>query len=181
VAAGLRRARGNIAADLRAEEGRALAFGNDPGWSEVLAPVFAAPDAAPDEELVRGVAAALKAWPWGPSPHLGDLGAVAHPAAAGRGPAARLAEVGSMELVEAVVRSEPTRHRRTRWTTPPPRRPTCSTPSSSVAADGSPLPSGPGLVFDDALRSGWTMTVVAEGLRGAGAGLVLPFVLWRRP
>ena len=31
------------------------------------------------------------------------------------------------------------------------------------------------------LRSGWTMTVVAEGLRSAGSGPVLPFVLWRRP
>ena len=45
----------------------------------------------------------------------------------------------------------------------------------------SELPAGPGLVVDDSLRSGWTMTVVAEGLRNAGAGLVLPFVLWRRP
>ena len=47
--------------------------------------------------------------------------------------------------------------------------------------DGEPLPLGPGLVFDDALRSGWTMAVVAEGLRAEGSGLVLPFVLWRRP
>ena len=48
-------------------------------------------------------------------------------------------------------------------------------------ADGGALPDGPGLVVDDSLRSGWTMTAVAEGLRGAGAGSVLPFVLWRRP
>jgi ATP-dependent DNA helicase RecQ len=47
--------------------------------------------------------------------------------------------------------------------------------------DGGRLPAGPGLVFDDALRSGWTMAVVAEGLRGAGSGPVLPFALWRRP
>ena len=47
--------------------------------------------------------------------------------------------------------------------------------------DGAPLPPGPGLVIDDTLRSGWTMTVVAEGLREAGAESVLPFVLWRRP
>ncbi|MGI8711548.1 MAG: helicase-related protein, partial [Acidimicrobiales bacterium] len=47
--------------------------------------------------------------------------------------------------------------------------------------DGADLPLGPGLVLDDSLRSGWTMTVVAEGLRAAGSGLVLPFVLWRRP
>ena len=47
--------------------------------------------------------------------------------------------------------------------------------------DGTALPDGPGLVVDDEVRSGWTMAVVADGLRGAGAGLVLPFVLWRRP
>jgi ATP-dependent DNA helicase RecQ len=38
---------------------------------------------------------------------------------------------------------------------------------------------GPVLVLDDALDSGWTMTVVAAALRGAGAGAVLPFVLAR--
>jgi ATP-dependent DNA helicase RecQ len=48
-------------------------------------------------------------------------------------------------------------------------------------ADGGAFPAGPGLVLDDSLRSGWTMTVVADGLRAAGAGPVLPFVLWRRP
>jgi ATP-dependent DNA helicase RecQ len=44
-----------------------------------------------------------------------------------------------------------------------------------------PFPPGPGLLVDDSMRSGWTLTVVAEGLRGAGAGPVMPFVLWRRP
>ena len=48
-------------------------------------------------------------------------------------------------------------------------------------ADGSELPIGPGLLFDDAVRSGWTLTVVAEGLRSAGSGLILPFALWQRP
>jgi ATP-dependent DNA helicase RecQ len=43
------------------------------------------------------------------------------------------------------------------------------------------LPPGPGLLVDDSLRSGWTMAVVAEGLRANGSGLILPFVLWRRP
>ena len=65
---GIEERSGNIAPDRRAEEGRALAFGNDPGWSEVLAPLFSGPDAPPDDELLRGVAAALKAWPWGQRP-----------------------------------------------------------------------------------------------------------------
>ena len=65
---GLEGRSGNIAGDLRAEEGRALAFGSDPGWSEVVAGLFRAADAAPDDELVRGAAAALKAWPWAERP-----------------------------------------------------------------------------------------------------------------
>lgn len=172
---------GNIKADRRAEEGRALAFGTDPGWAEDLASIFAGPDESPSEDLLRGVAAALKAWPWGrrptwitwvPSrtrPHLVE------------GLASRLAEIGGMELVEAVHRMRPD--------APPQARMDNSTTQAANVVDafrfgrddGEPLPLGPGLVIDDTWRSGWTMTVVAEGLRAAGSGLVLPFVLWRRP
>ena len=178
---GLEGRRGNIAADRRAEEGRALAFGNDPGWADDLAAVFAGPDAPPTDELLRGVAAALKAWPWGrrptwvtaiPSrtrPHLVE------------GLAARLAEVGTMELVEAVHRIRPD-------APPQARMDNSATQAANVLdafrfgrEDGEPLPLGPGLVIDDTLRSGWTMTAVADGLRAAGSGLILPFVLWRRP
>jgi ATP-dependent DNA helicase RecQ len=38
---------------------------------------------------------------------------------------------------------------------------------------------GPGLVIDDVYDSGWTATVVAATLRGAGSGPVLPFALAR--
>jgi ATP-dependent DNA helicase RecQ len=178
---GMEERRGNIPVELRAEEGRALAFANDPGWSEVLGPLFAGPDAPPDDQLLRGVAAALKAWPWGrrptwvtwvPSRTRPELVA---------GLARRLAEVGKLDLVEAVVR--------VRQDAPPQDRMENSvTQAANVLdafrfgrPDGQSLPDGPGLVIDDTLRSGWTMTVVAEGLRGAGSGPVLPFVLWRRP
>ena len=40
--------------------------------------------------------------------------------------------------------------------------------------------SGPVLVIDDVWDSGWTMTVVADLLRAAGTGPVLPFALARR-
>jgi ATP-dependent DNA helicase RecQ len=97
------------------------------------------------------------------------------------GLAARLAELGKMELVEAVRRVRPD-------APPQSAMENSATQAANVLdafefgrPDGSPLPDGPGLVLDDALRSGWTMTVVAEGLRSAGSGLVLPFVLWRRP
>ncbi|HEX2574984.1 MAG TPA: helicase-related protein, partial [Aquihabitans sp.] len=172
---------GNIKPDLRAEEGRALAFGNDPGWSEVLAPRFAGSDGPPDDDLVRGVAAALKAWPWGRRPTWVTWVPSRTRPLLVEGLAARLAELGKMELVEAVRRVRPD-------APPQSAMENSATQAANVLdafefgrPDGSPLPDGPGLVLDDALRSGWTMTVVAEGLRSAGSGLVLPFVLWRRP
>jgi len=173
--------RGNIAPDLRAEEGRALGFGTDPGWSEVLEPRFGAPDAAPDDELIRGVAAALKAWPWGRRPTWVTWVPSRTRPLLVRGVAERIAEVGSMELVEAVVRVRED-------ALPQDQMQNSGTQAANVLdafgfgrSDGEPLPIGPGLVFDDAWSSGWTMTVVAEGLRTAGSGLILPFVLWRRP
>ena len=96
--------KGNVAPDRRAEEGRALAFGTDPGWSEVLAPLFAQPDGPPSEELVRGVAAVLKAWPWGRRPTWVTWVPSRTRPLLVQGLAARIAELGSMELVEAVVR-----------------------------------------------------------------------------
>ena len=172
---------GNIKPELRAEEGRALAFGTDPGWSEVLTPLFAAPDAAPTDELLRGVAAALKAWPWGRRPTwVTWVPSRTRPLLVG-GLAARIAEIGSLELVEAVTRVRADAR-------PQSAMDNSATQAANVldafafgSGDGAPLPAGPGLVFDDALASGWTMAVVAEGLRAAGSGLILPFVLWRRP
>ncbi|MFP3908058.1 MAG: RecQ family ATP-dependent DNA helicase [Acidimicrobiales bacterium] len=178
---GLEDRSGNIKADRRPEEGRALAFGNDPGWSEVLAPLFAGPDAPPDDDLLRGVAACLKAWPWGRRPTWVTWVPSRTRPLLVEGLARRLSEVGTMELVEAV--------RRVRPDAPPQARMDNSvTQAANVLdafefgrADGGDLPVDPGLVVDDQLRSGWTMTVVADGLRAAGSGLLLPFVLWRRP
>jgi ATP-dependent DNA helicase RecQ len=172
---------GNIKPEARPEEGRALAFGTDPGWSEVLAPLFAGPDAPPDDELLRGVAEALKAWPWGRRPTWVTWVPSRRRPLLVHGLAARLAEIGGMELVDAV--------RRVRVDAPPQARmDNSATQAANVLdafsfgrVDGEPLPLGPGLLIDDAVRSGWTMAVVAEGLRSAGSGLILPFALWKRP
>jgi len=173
--------RGNIPPDRRAEEGRALAFGTDPGWSEVLGPLFEGPDAPPTDELVRGVAAALKAWPWGRRPTWVTWVPSRTRPLLVHGLAERIASIGSMELVEAITRLRPD-------APPQAEMDNSATQAANVIdaftfgrPEGGDLPSGPGLVFDDALRSGWTMAIVAEGLRSAGSGLVLPFVLWRRP
>jgi ATP-dependent DNA helicase RecQ len=178
---GLDGRKGNIKPDLRAEEGRALAFGTDPGWAEDLAGLFAGGDAPPTDELLRGVAAALKAWPWGRRPTWVTWVPSRTRPLLVEGLAARLADVGKMELVDAVRRVRPD-------APPQSRMDNSATQAANVLdaftfgrSDGEPLPVGPGLVVDDTLRSGWTMTAVAEGLRAAGSGLILPFVLWRRP
>jgi len=178
---GLEGRSGNIATELRAQEGRALAFGSDPGWSEVVATLFRSPDAAPDDVLVDGVAAALKGWPWQQRPEwVTWIPSRSRPLLV-EGLARRLAELGKLELVDAV--------RRVDGAAPPQAQMENSAAQAANVVDvfefarhdGTPLPTGPGLVLDDAVRSGWTMTVVAEGLRSAGSGPVLPFVLWRRP
>ena len=101
---GLEGRSGNIATELRAQEGRALAFGSDPGWSEVVAALFRSPDAAPDDALVAGVAAALKAWPWEQRPEwVTWIPSRSRPLLV-EGLARRLAELGKLELVDAVRR-----------------------------------------------------------------------------
>src|SRR5699024_10576342 len=46
--------------------------------------------------------------------------------------------------------------------------------------DGSALPIVPGLLIDEEVRSGCTMTAAAAGLRNSGSGLILQFARWRR-
>jgi len=124
-----------------------------------------------------GVAATLKAWDWGRRPTwVTWIPSRSRPQLVA-GLAERLAQVGKLDLVDAV--------RRVRADAPPQSRMENSAVQAANVLDAfefaTGLPAGPGLVVDDAMRSGWTMTVVAEGLRSSGAGLILPFVLWRRP
>jgi len=178
-ARGLPEPRGNIAADRRADEGRALCRVDDSGWWPAVADAFAS--SAVDDELLRGVARCLKRWPWErptwitwvPSTRPERealLDALAH----------RIGEVGKLPVRNAVVRNRAGRpqgelangaHKLANvW--------------GAFAVEGSELPDvdvlgGPVLVVDDEWDSGWTMTVVADLLRGAGSGPVLPFALAR--
>ncbi len=44
-------------------------------------------------------------------------------------------------------------------------------------AIGTPLPTGPVLLVDDVVDSGWTMAIIAAQLREAGSNLVYPTAL----
>jgi ATP-dependent DNA helicase RecQ len=178
---GLDTRRGNIAANRRAETGRVLAFGNDPGWAEELAVLFAGPDQLPSDELVRGVAAVLKAWNWAQRPTWVTWVPSRTRPVLLSGLADALSHLGKLELVEAIERVQPAAPRQAQMENSVTQANNVLEAFRFGTRDGSPLPAGPVLVLDDALRSGWTMTVVADGLREAGATAVLPFALWRRP
>jgi len=169
--------RGNIRPELRAEPGRALAFGTDPGWSAAVSEALDGPDAPITEELFRGVAWMLKRWQWGERPTwVCPVPSRRHPLLIGS-LAERIAEVGRMQLFTGLART---------WDGHPQQRfmensvRQAGNVVDSFTLDG-PVPPGAVLLVDDLARSGWTLTAVAELLRSSGSGPVLPVVLWQRP
>jgi ATP-dependent DNA helicase RecQ len=176
---GLDTPRGNIAPARRAEEGRAVCRADDAGWSDAVTAMLAAGTCT--DEVVDGIVALLRRWDWAARPtwvtwvpsqqHDGLLDALAH----------RIGEIGRLPVHRAVQRVRPG----------PPQASThnaahrCRNVWGAFALDPAALPppdvlAGPVLLVDDAYDTGWTMTVVADLLREAGAGAVLPFALLRR-
>jgi ATP-dependent DNA helicase RecQ len=180
-ARGLAEPKGNITADRRAEEGRALCRVDDSGWWPAVASVFAGGEV--DDELVAGIARTLKRWPWEQRPTWVTWVPSVRP---GREAllddlAHRIGTLGKLEVRNAVVRRRPA--------APQAEQHNAAHKLTNVwgafAVERSELPAtdvlaGPVLVLDDVWDSGWTMTVVAALLRDAGTGPVLPLALARR-
>ncbi len=173
--AGLAARRGAIPADVRAEQGRALALGTDAGWGEQVAATLAADRPIPDE-LLTGLVAVLARWDWDERPTwicpvpsrrrgalLTDL-------------ATRLGDLGRLPVVSALIRIQDTAFQETTGNSTAAARGALA----ALAVTGS-VPAGPVLLLDDRTDSGWTLTVAAALLREAGAGRVHPLVLHRRP
>ena len=179
---GLAGRKGRIPPGLQAGPGRALAFDNDPGWGEALGALFTAASGAPavalDDSVAAGCVAALRRWDWDARPAwVTWIPSRSRPGLA-QAVAGHLAGVGRLPLAPVL----------TRVADRPPQAEMANSARQAANAldafaitDLSGLPPGPVLVVDDTWTSGWTMTVVAEALRSAGSGPVLPFVLWRRP
>jgi ATP-dependent DNA helicase RecQ len=159
-------------------EGRALAFADDPGWADVLRPLFAAADGPAPAQVLDGVVAVLGRWrrSWGPRPvAVVPMPSALHPQLV-RSVAAHVASVGRLPLVDAL-----------RLDGPAPDADAAS--GAKVAAllealtlqPGAEVPAGPLLLIDARYRSGWSMTVAAALLRDAGATAVLPLVLHQLP
>jgi ATP-dependent DNA helicase RecQ len=161
-------------------EGRALAFADDPGWSELV--VRLTREGAPDAELPPEVAAGAvelltrwaRRWPQRPTTVV-PIASRTRPKLVGS-LARHIADIGNLELVEAFELRGP--------------RPVSGVASgqrvaavsaSLHMASGVAIPTGPILLVDDVYASGWTMTVAAALLADGGATAVYPLVLHRRP
>ncbi|MDN3359357.1 RecQ family ATP-dependent DNA helicase [Actinomadura sp. DC4] len=166
---------GRIPASLQAEPGRALGRLTDLGWGNRLRRIVAddAPDAPVSPEAFDAVVEVLTAWDWAERP----VGVIAMPSTTRPGMIAdlarRVATIGRLPyLGEMTYTGEgpgPRRHNsaqrvRTLWSA-------MAVPETVAGL------TGPVLLVDDRVDTGWTITIAAKLLREAGAPAVLPLVL----
>ena len=158
-----------------ADEGRALAFADDPGWVEEVRNLKNAP-ASP--EVLAGLVNVLARWrsTWAQRP----VAVVALPTPGHsrltRSIAEHLSTVGKLPVLEAFeVLNSP----------PPSDVPSAGQVNAAGAniklREGVEIPRGPILLVDALYRTGWSLTVAASLLRQAGATSVLPLVVHQLP
>ncbi len=173
--------RGRIPAEQAHATGRTLVFADAPEWRETVAAMFARDAPAPaevTEACVRLLADWRRSWPARPEVVV-DLTATGSPVLVGS-VADHLAEVG--RLARATMPAPPE---------PPDLRELSSSDEAAFWRDGldpSALREVAGavegrvvLLVVDASSSLWPVTVAAAALRQAGASVVLPLLLHRRP
>jgi ATP-dependent DNA helicase RecQ len=177
---GITDASGKIPPGRAAEPGRALGRLTDIGWGSALRALLAeeAPDRPATDQLTDAVVKVLTAWDWSQRP----VGVVTLPsrtrpvliASLGQ----RIAQVGRLPYLGSLGYTSPDG--------PGPRRHNSAQRLSSLwHALGVPDDlrgalgqlTGPLLLVDDRIETGWTMTVAAKHLREAGAPAVLPLTL----
>jgi ATP-dependent DNA helicase RecQ len=158
-------------------EGRALAFADDPGWATELA-TFDGRDAEIDATIADGLVEVLRRWKntWGQRP----VAVIPMPSAQHPRRVASIAEhiaaIGKLPVLDVLGQHG-------------------AVPSTDTASgarvralverlsvdDPDAVPNGPVLLVDDTYRTGWTMTVASALLRKAGATAVLPLVVHQLP
>jgi ATP-dependent DNA helicase RecQ len=171
---------GKIPADRTAEPGRALGRLTDVGWGATLRALLAdeAPDGPVTDQITDAVVKVLAAWDWSQRP----AGIVTVPSrtrpvlitSLGQ----RIAEVGRLPYLGSLGYASPDG--------PGPRRHNSAqrlrslwhalTVPDDLRGALSRL-TGPLLLIDDRIETGWTMTIAAKQLREAGATAVLPLAL----
>jgi ATP-dependent DNA helicase RecQ len=160
-------------------EGRALAFANDPGWADVLLPLFAAPDGAAPQAVLDGVVEVLGRWrrTWEDRPvAVVPVPSTRHPQLVAS-VASHIASVGRLPLLEALAIIGPLPDD----DVPSGAKVAALLSSIALRPEVTLLAAGPVLLVADRWRSGWSVTVAAALLREAGASAVLPLVLHQQP
>jgi ATP-dependent DNA helicase RecQ len=177
---GISGASGKIPLDRAAEPGRALGRLTDIGWGTTLRALLAdgAPDAPVTDQFTDAMVKVLAAWDWSVRP----VGVVTLPSRTrpvlittlGQ----RIAQIGRLAYLGSLGYASPDG--------PGPRRHN-STQRLRSLWEALTLPddlreamsqlTGPVLLIDDRIETGWTMTVAAKHLREAGAPAILPLAL----
>jgi ATP-dependent DNA helicase RecQ len=164
---------GRIPAELQADSGRALGRLSDVGWGSRLRELFAGPDRAVPDDVLRAVVQVLAGWGWQTRP----TGIVALPSRSRpllvSSLATRLAEVGRLPLLGTLER---VRDDAGRGGSNSAQR-LLGVHGSFALPPDLKLDDGPILLVDDRIDTGWTMTEATRVLREGGAGHVLPLAL----
>jgi ATP-dependent DNA helicase RecQ len=170
--------KGRIPADEAHAPGRTLVFADAPEWRETVSAMFSRDAPAPDDVLegaVRLLAQWRSSWPARPEVVV-DLTATGSPVLTAS-VADHLAQVGRLERASLAAPA-----------TPPDLRELSSADEAAFWRDH--LDAGPAaavvqgrtvLLLVDATSSLWPVTIGAAVLRRAGAVMVLPLLLHRRP
>ena len=178
-ASGLSGRSGRISPTLAIAESRALAFADDPAWTDIAGLLAdSSDDIESPDWVLQGLTAVLARWrsSWKARP----IAVAAIPST--RRPrfnqslAAGLAAIGQLTVIEPFEISGP-------------HAPSGLSPAARARTvearirlrPGIAVPSGPILLVDDTLRTGWTMTISGALLREAGATAILPLVVHQRP
>jgi ATP-dependent DNA helicase RecQ len=170
---------GRIAADERAEPGRALGRLSDLGWGGRLRALLGGEDLEVPDDMLAGVVEVLAGWGWERRP----AGVVAVPSASRPQLVSSLAQgiarIGRLPLLGTLERVRPDPGAASRVNSA--RRLAALHDSFTVPETLrealTALPGEPILLVDDRVDSRWTSTVCARALRRAGSGPVLPLVL----
>ncbi|MGX9674854.1 RecQ family ATP-dependent DNA helicase [Mycobacterium sp. HM-7] len=154
-----------------AEPGRVIGRLTDLGWGARLRQLLDGPDGEVPDAVVQAAVDVLKSWGWDTRPvAVLGLDSESHPQLIGS-LVTRLADLGRLQNLGTLYYR-------------PQRRPvTAANSAYRVAAltDSWESPtldvSGPVLLVDDLVDTGWTMTMATQVLRAAGAPAVLPFAM----
>ena len=168
-------ARGMIPANLMAAPGRAMFYADAPEWRDLVAASFAR-DNGPTPELCTAAVTALTSW--AARPHVVvALAAAGYPQLTGE-LADHLAAGGHLARAEMNVTVRPddvaglaSAAEAALW-----RTGITIGPTAAAAVAGQVV-----LLLVDATSTTWPITVAAAHLRAAGAAMVLPLLIHRRP